>query len=226
MQRLLFLVLACGLTISDAVAQVDQSQAAFERQKQVIAAHDDRFKGCLALHDSGKLKTYKKVAECADAGFVDLMAAAGYRYPDLLNVIVAEHAVIAERLDAKKITYSEAELQNAELISRIAAEVQRRDLEAVKASSDAVAAQAAANAASVAASAAEEQARANALAQSQAQAQAQTAMRAQLLGALLPRLMPAPVQVPVTPLPVVPQVQPPVNTNCVAFGNRWTCNSQ
>ena len=92
------------------------------KQRQALAAYDAHFKGCIALHDTGKFKTYKQVAQCADNGFVDLMTAAGYRYIDLLNVIVAEHAVIAERLDAKKITWPEAQLKNAELISRIAAE--------------------------------------------------------------------------------------------------------
>ena len=220
MRRLFPLATVLGLVASQAVAEVAQAQPAFDDQKQILVAYSARFRECVALHDAKKLKSYKAVAECWDAGFVDRMSAANYRYVDLLNILVAQHGVIAEQLDTKKITWAQAQLENAQATSQMVAEVQRRDMENAKASADTVAAQAAAKSAQVAQQAAQEQAEANAESQAQNQVQAPAALRAQLLGVLLPRLMtpPQPYVLPMPQIPV-PQTQSSFNCTSTAVGN-------
>jgi hypothetical protein len=72
-----------------------QIRAALER-------YDGRKAECWRRYTAKLLKSATELAHCADAGLADSLAGAGYPYMDLIQVLVAEHLAIAERVDHKK----------------------------------------------------------------------------------------------------------------------------
>jgi len=108
---------------------------------------------------------------------------------DLVRVIVAEHLVIAERVDKRKISATEGMAARAELESRIVAELQRRELIMRRAEQDAAEASARAQAQSEASARARagEEAQAKVLEEMQAQATDWAASAMPLLLAFLQR---------------------------------------
>jgi hypothetical protein len=106
----------CGLAARK--EQEDQMQAA-------MAARDRGFADCKAQYPEGS-KQYVAKSKC------DAQAAAVVRpfiaYPDLFDRDWAFGAVLAERLQANKITLAEANQQLTQHHSEITTEEQRRDL--------------------------------------------------------------------------------------------------
>src|SRR6266851_5313112 len=98
-----------------------------------VARYYARSKDCWTRYAAKQLKTFTEATKCEDGGLADSLAFAAYPNMDLVRVIIAEHLVIAERADKKKITVAEGMAARAELESRMVAEIQRRDLAAQKA---------------------------------------------------------------------------------------------
>jgi hypothetical protein len=99
-----------------------------ERQEQMAAAtaaRDQGFAACKAQYpDDNKdfVARYKCRFEAAK------LVRPFVTYPDLFDQSWATVAVVAEQLDAKKITRAQADLQLAQTNSQIIAEEQRRNL--------------------------------------------------------------------------------------------------
>jgi len=149
-----------------------------------VARYYARSKDCWTRYAAKQLKTFTEATKCEDGGLADSLAFAAYPNMDLVRVIIAEHLVIAERADKKKITVAEGMAARAELESRMVAEIQRRDLAAQKARLEVAEAytraQAQADAQARTQAAADAQARALEQMQAQASAEAEAERRAAL----------------------------------------------
>jgi hypothetical protein len=100
-----------------------------EREEQMVAAKasmDQGFANCEAEYAAGGRKNHIAKTKC------DSVAAQSIRpfvpYPDLLDQEWAARAVIAERLQAGKMTPAEANQQSTQMHAEITAEEQRRSL--------------------------------------------------------------------------------------------------
>jgi uncharacterized protein YceK len=79
---------------------------------------------CQAHEDSGEFKTATARAECYNG--VDRRFRARFDEPDLLDVRIAARMAIAERRDRNEITQAQADLEYAQIKSRLTTEEQRR----------------------------------------------------------------------------------------------------
>lgn len=99
-----------------------------ERQEQMaaaIAAKDQGIAACKAQYPDDN-KDYVARNKCAFEAAKVIRPFA--TYPDLFDQSWATSAVVAEQLEAKKITRAQADLQMAQTRSQITAEEQRRNL--------------------------------------------------------------------------------------------------
>jgi hypothetical protein len=81
---------------------------------------------CGDKHKRGEIKTFKAEVECSSPKVYAAWKDAGNPNLDLLNVLLAEKLVGAEKVDKGKITLAEYQLQLAELNTRITEEERRR----------------------------------------------------------------------------------------------------
>ena len=99
-----------------------------ERQEQMaaaVAAKDQGIAACKAQYPDEN-KDFVARNKCAYEASKVLRAFSGY--PDLFDQSWAESAVVAEQLEAKKITRAQADLQLAQTRSQIMEDAQRRNL--------------------------------------------------------------------------------------------------
>ena len=99
-----------------------------ERQEQMaaaVAAKDQGIAACKAQYPDEN-KDYVARNKCAFEAAKVIRPFA--TYPDLFDESWATVAVLAEQLDAKKITRAQADLQLAQMRSQITSEEQRRNL--------------------------------------------------------------------------------------------------
>jgi|HubBroStandDraft_1064217.scaffolds.fasta_scaffold116431_4 hypothetical protein len=184
--------------------------------KAALERYDGRRAECWQRYTAKLLKTATELANCANGGVADSLAAAGYPHMDLIQVMVAEELAVAERVDRKKITPIEARAQVTELMSRISTEIRARNLAAENAATVRAAALAKQQEAAEAQAGRDAQsaAQAQALAQMQAQAaaDADAARSIQMLG-LAEKLL-APRQ----------YATPRVQATCQWLGPQFVCN--
>src|SRR6266851_3009731 len=180
MRRNLIGTIALGLIVSvSTTSQAQQSPG--DSIHAILIQYDINTKQCWTMHAHKQLRTYKDAWVCADTGIVGSLQAAGYPYMDLIELMVAQHRVIAERADTKKITGIEVLAQNAQMMSGIDAEIKRRNFAARRETEEAYArAQAQSDAQARAQAAADAQARALEQMQAQASAEAEAERRAAL----------------------------------------------
>jgi hypothetical protein len=218
MRRILCWAIFAGFALASIHPAVGQQPPSPE-WPSAVARYYARSKACWTRYRERRLKTFTEATDCEDGGLIDSLASADYPHMDLVRVIVAEHSVIAERVDKRKITVVEGMAARAELESRMVAEIQRRDLAAqkmrVEAAQAYVRAQAQAQADARAQATAEAQGRMLEQMQSQAAADAEAARRAQdleLAGRLLGPQFAAPRMYP-------------SQTTCQRLGFQLVCNS-
>jgi hypothetical protein len=76
---------------------------------------------------SGELKTYVASAECSNPRIVAAYQRAGYRYMDLMYLFTANRRESLEQIDNGQLTEAQAQLELAQLMTRIVDEERRRD---------------------------------------------------------------------------------------------------
>jgi hypothetical protein len=97
--------------------------------KEATAIASAAVKECRERRLSGEFKTYVQSSQCANERIVQAYRDAGYPYMDLIAVTTAARVVASENIDHGRVSEAEAQLQLAELFTRIANEERRRDLE-------------------------------------------------------------------------------------------------
>jgi hypothetical protein len=215
MRRTLYCAAVASLA-STCMPPAHGQQSSASAWPAAVARYYAGSKECWTRYAKKQLKTFTEATKCEDGGLVDSMAFAGYPYMDLVKVIVAEHLVIAERVDKRKTTVAEATAARAELESRMMSEIQRRDLAAQKMRLEAAEARTRAQAGARAQAAAEAQGQMLDQMQAQAAADAEAARRAQALD-LAGRLL--------APQYVAPARTYPLQTICQKVGVQLLCNS-
>lgn len=90
---------------------------------------------CRALKLQGKLTTWVEAVHCGNEPMRRMIQASGYPHMDLVNLLLANRVLLAERMDAGQLTEAEATVQLAEMGTRITAEEQARALAASHAQS-------------------------------------------------------------------------------------------
>lgn len=84
---------------------------------------------CRALKLQGKLTTWVEAVHCGNEPMRRMIQDSGYPHMDLVNLLLANRVLLAERMDAGQLTEAEATVQLAELLTRIAKEEQARATE-------------------------------------------------------------------------------------------------
>lgn len=113
----IFVLSGCGLSAAQRVQQ------AF-RQANSIRVE------CRQRHLAGELKSYVERVRCGNDRVGQAIAESGYPYMDLVNLEIAYRMAVAHRLDKGELSEAEANLQLAELQTRLGSEQQRRDMAA------------------------------------------------------------------------------------------------
>lgn len=83
---------------------------------------------CIEKRRRGELSGFVAGHECASSRTRFELFAAGYPYMDLIDLWLAYDLAVSRRIDAGEMTEADANLQLAELMSRINTEAMRRDL--------------------------------------------------------------------------------------------------
>lgn len=130
-----------------------------------------RVKECWERYDRKELRTFGKTTDCADHDLVSSLDLARYPAMDLVRYIAAEHQVIAEQVDNKKLTAKQGRAKWVEIDARVRTELEQRKA--------ALMARAKAEAEARAAAQVERDAQARAQARQDAQLQAILQMQAQ-----------------------------------------------
>lgn len=85
---------------------------------------------CRTQKLQGKIATWVEAVQCANDPTRQLMMDSGYPHMDLINLMLATRAVLAERMDAGQLTLAEAEQQLAVLHTLLVKEEQARAMDA------------------------------------------------------------------------------------------------
>lgn len=83
-------------------------------------------KDCWARYDKRQIKTFAEATKCGDAGAIQAFEQAQHPHMDLVRLIVAENAAVAERVSRGKITPTEGMAQRAAVESRVLTEIKQR----------------------------------------------------------------------------------------------------
>lgn len=84
-------------------------------------------KECRAKRLSGELKTFVASAQCSGPRIIQAFSKANYRYMDLVVLWVAKRAQIAERLDRKEISETDANVALQQAFTDIVTTEKARD---------------------------------------------------------------------------------------------------
>jgi hypothetical protein len=79
---------------------------------------------------SGELKTHVAVVQCSNPRIIEAFRRIGFPYMDTVTLATAKRLELAERLDKNQITEGQAQLEMAELKTRIATIERERNREA------------------------------------------------------------------------------------------------
>lgn len=85
---------------------------------------------CRTQKLQGKIATWVEAVQCANDPTRQIMMDSGYPHMDLINLMLATRAVLAERMDAGQLTLAEAEQQLAALHTLLVKEEQARAMDA------------------------------------------------------------------------------------------------
>jgi hypothetical protein len=88
---------------------------------------------CRNKRVAGQIKNQVGSIECSNDRMRQVIAASGYPHMDLVDLFLANRLVLARKIDNGELTPEDAELQEAELKTRIASEEQRRNVVAYQA---------------------------------------------------------------------------------------------
>ncbi|MFI5022974.1 MAG: hypothetical protein ACHQRJ_15155 [Alphaproteobacteria bacterium] len=153
MRPLLTLAALAALTITLGCAQGDPARLRSEAQPPPETMHnpDSTYRpemipyaaaemqnviaGCRNKRLSGELKSFAESASCSNAMIVLAYGWLNYPYMDLVRSIAASRLAVSERVDAGKLSESEAQTLMAELGQEVNAEVLRRQSLALAAQS-------------------------------------------------------------------------------------------
>jgi hypothetical protein len=78
---------------------------------------------------SGELKTFVESVNCSNPKFVAAYHNAHYPYMDLIGLITAKRLEVAEKIDEKKLTEGQAQLENAEFMVHVVNIERQRNLQ-------------------------------------------------------------------------------------------------
>lgn len=82
---------------------------------------------CKAKRLAGELKSFVQSAECSNPRIIAAFSKAGYRYMDLVSLMTAKRAQVAERLDRKQITEADANVAYQQAFADVITEEKSRD---------------------------------------------------------------------------------------------------
>jgi hypothetical protein len=83
---------------------------------------------CKLKRLSGELKTFVQSAQCSNPRIVQAFSKANYRYMDLVNLMVAKRAQIAEQLDRNQMTEAAANAAYQQAFSDVITAEKARDV--------------------------------------------------------------------------------------------------
>jgi hypothetical protein len=92
-------------------------------QGEMVAAINE----CKAKRLAGELKTYVESAQCSNSRILQAFGRTNYRYMDLITLMTAKRAQIAERLDRGQITEADANMAFQQAFSDIVTAQNARD---------------------------------------------------------------------------------------------------
>lgn len=114
-----------------------------ERQRKLREQIQQVRDECRAKRLSGELPGYETSARCSNDRIRFFYADSGFPYMDLVDLLLAYQIAVSKRIDIGEISEEEANVQLAEVETRIVSEEQRRSAVTAQASSQARQAQAA-----------------------------------------------------------------------------------
>jgi len=122
MRRLLSLLALASLAGCDLVRQREiQAQMVALREQSAAAMQE-----CGAQHPAGNPKTAVVRARCVNDALAIVRPA--LPYPDLMDIFMADHALVAEDIQAGRTTIAQGNAMLAHKWSELVAEEQRRNL--------------------------------------------------------------------------------------------------
>lgn len=90
----------------------DPIKRAFEISKAAINE-------CRSKRLSGELKTYVESVQCANSRMIAAFQSANYRYMDLISLFATKRIAIAEKLDRREISETQAQAENQNAFAQI-----------------------------------------------------------------------------------------------------------
>jgi hypothetical protein len=130
MKLICFLILllpvlgGCGLARQQQAIKEQQQQA----QKILIEAQN-AIRDCDVMRKQGMLKTYVAHVECSNPYLIKEAEATSFPYMDLINLQATKRLEVAEKVDEKKITEAQGQLELAQMYSYITEEINKRNIE-------------------------------------------------------------------------------------------------
>lgn len=103
---------------------------ALQRQREAWQQAGRILFECEEKRSAGELSNYLESVLCSNDRARQVIAESGYPYMDLVNLLYAYRLAAARRIDAGSLARDEAELQWAELMTRVVNDEQRRNYQA------------------------------------------------------------------------------------------------
>jgi hypothetical protein len=109
-----------------AASALQRQHEAWQQALQIILE-------CREKRLAGELSSHLASSQCSNSRARQVIAASGYPHMDLVDLFLAYRTALAQRVDTGLLSEAEANLQYAELRTRIVSEEQRRNIAAQQA---------------------------------------------------------------------------------------------
>lgn len=97
------------------------------RQEEAHRKADLIWEECKQRHVAGELKTYVEKFKCSQDRVRQVYIDYGFSYMDLLDLMAAYQMALGERIDKGELSLAQAEVQMAEVRTRVTSEMEKRN---------------------------------------------------------------------------------------------------